>query len=289
MSEMALRLIAQAKREGWKSLDLGNCGIIGQVPDEVGELADLEALVLSGDWFEWDGQAWHQMNSKNNGPKNQITHLPSYLPQNLVVLISANCEVADIATLQELNALETLNLRSTKVANIAALRGLNALRTLDLSWTQTADIAPLQGLNALRTLDLFGTELSNIAPLQGLKALQTLNLASTQVADISPLQGLHKLQTLDLSNTKVTDITHLNKLIEKGIKVKFKEDYEDGIFLEGCEVTNPPLEIAQQGNEAILRYWGTKSSNPPIINSITLDARAIDLGQSGFPSLENLD
>ena len=35
MSEMALELIARAKRERWKRLDLGNCGIVGAVPEEL--------------------------------------------------------------------------------------------------------------------------------------------------------------------------------------------------------------------------------------------------------------
>jgi hypothetical protein len=50
MSEMALQLIAQAKKERWKQLDLGRTGIVGAVPDEVGELEDLEELVLCDEW-----------------------------------------------------------------------------------------------------------------------------------------------------------------------------------------------------------------------------------------------
>ena len=47
MSQLALDLIRQAKREGWKSLDLGKTGLTDDnMPDELFDLVELEKLRL---------------------------------------------------------------------------------------------------------------------------------------------------------------------------------------------------------------------------------------------------
>ena len=87
MSEMALKLIARAKAEGLKRLDLGRTGISGAVPEEVGSLDQLEKLILSDHCWEWEKACW--IDSKNEGPPNRITHLPSVLPPNLKELFAS--------------------------------------------------------------------------------------------------------------------------------------------------------------------------------------------------------
>jgi internalin A len=246
MSEMALQLIAQAKKERWKRLDLGHCGIIGKVPDEVAELEDLEELILSNFWHEWDGQSWQETSSQNSGPGNQITQLPAHPPQSLLVLVASNYDLEDITPLQGFKGLQILLLSLARVADISPLQGLIKLQMLDLSGARIADISPLQNLLALQTLDLSGTQVVDITSLKGLTALQTLRLSDTLVADISPLKGHTALQTLLLSGTLVKDIlplqglnelrklsldvtyaylTPLKTLIEKGLHVQLYDGY----------------------------------------------------------------
>ncbi|MCB0841394.1 MAG: GTP-binding protein, partial [Bacteroidetes bacterium] len=67
---------------------------------------------------------------------------------------------------------------------------------------------------------------------------------------------LAQLQSLDLRNNQISDIRPLIPLIKNGRTVKF--DYStDGINLRDNPLTNPPLEIAKQGNEAILTYFAS--------------------------------
>ena len=89
MTQQAKQLIAQAKAEGWKRLDLGNCGLTDlktQVP-ELFELTDLEELILSSDWWENNNQDWWY--SENNGEINSLSELPLAMAQlkQLKVLI----------------------------------------------------------------------------------------------------------------------------------------------------------------------------------------------------------
>jgi internalin A len=46
-------------------------------------------------------------------------------------------------------------------------------------------------------------------------------------------------------------------LINNGLPVRW-ERYRSGINVEDCPLTNPPIEIVKQGNEAILNYFAEK-------------------------------
>lgn len=48
------------------------------------------------------------------------------------------------------------------------------------------------------------------------------------------------------------------RLIKKGAPVKWIDYGGADITVEGCPLSNPPKEIVEKGNEAILRYWQNK-------------------------------
>ena len=159
-----------------------------------------------------------------------------------------------------LSALQTLNVWGTQVSDLAPLAGLSALQTLDVSGTQVSDLAPLAGLvepAAERSGCLRRTQVTDLAPLAGLSALQTLNVSGTQVTDLAPLAGLSALQTLDVSGTQVTDLSALVPLISRGCPVRWSSESwrGHGIYVQDCPLTNPPPEIVNQGNDAILNYF----------------------------------
>ena len=111
------------------------------------------------------------------------------------------------------------------------------------------------------------TKLRDLTPLQNLQSLQVIYCAFTQINDLAPLQNLLNLQQLDCYSTQINDLAPLQKLLANNIPVKwqnFSEHYEEdtetwqqrpAILLKDCPLTNPPVEVAQQGNEAILAYW----------------------------------
>jgi internalin A len=104
--------------------------------------------------------------------------------------------------------------------------------------------------------------LIDIGPLAGLTALQTLNVSGTPVADLTPLAKLNALQTLDISHTQVADLSPLRSLISQGCPVRWSSESRrgHGIYVEGCPLINPPAEIANQGNDAILNYFRERES-----------------------------
>jgi internalin A len=434
MSEMALELIRQAKAEGWKRLDLGKTGIVGEVPAEIWELEELEELILAGIWlrpgeidtysisrnygkeneifsFPFPPQSLEESDTSkyqssalglqrlkklvlsysrvndvtplaslvslevlflndstiktikplnglislrevylqnteigdisplsnspflkelhlNNTPVTSITPLESlshlrilYLPKAEVTDISAlinlkhleelcldetlitdinpirhhvklkklslsGCSVEDLSPLCKLDQIQVLNiaetpivdieplrnliklehlkLSSTSVFDIAPLSNLVQLQQLYLNYTKIIDVAPLSHLFHLKHLSLVGTNISDISPLSQCKEIEKLYLGETKVNDVTPLMNFDSLQVCDLFRTKVADISPLKKQIQTGLRVTVKGIFSHGIYLGGCPLTNPPYEIAYQGNKAILNYWRDRDNEKAI-------------------------
>ncbi len=276
MSELALKLIAENKKSKATFLDLGKCGLRA-VPEEIRELVWLEGLALSDGWFGWEDGAYQV--SSNHGASNETLAdiRPLAALHNLRYLSLVNTKVDDLSALSGLAGLLLLDLQATPVSDLSALSGLVGLQMLDLQDTPVNDLSVLSGLHDLQVLDLQGTPVSNLRALSGLHdlqmldlqgtpvsdlnalsgllGLQKLNLNRTSVSDLSALSGLLSLQTLNLFDAKVQDLRPIRDLIRKGVPVTLNWLDEDGIYVEDCPLTTPPIEIVSQGNQAILNYF----------------------------------
>ena len=83
-----------------------------------------------------------------------------------------------------------------------------------------------------------------------------LHLKSQKISDLSPLTDLLNLQYLNFESTEVSDLSPLLPIIKKGIKVNWGiHDGTNGVLIWDCPLSSPPVSIAQQGNEAILRWF----------------------------------
>jgi small GTP-binding protein len=102
-------------------------------------------------------------------------------------------------------------------------------------------------------LNLYDANISDISFLKDFHHLTVLYLSSNKIADISPLIGLKNLNRLVLKNNKITRLP--DELVELGMKIKWKDDYEDDIILEDNPLETPPIEIVKQGTEAVRNYF----------------------------------
>ncbi|MFI0399095.1 MAG: COR domain-containing protein [Thiolinea sp.] len=127
MSELALKLIREAKEQRLTRLDLGKCGLT-ELPDELFELVWLEELVLAETWleFEPDSQEWKYKKSSNNGARNQIQALSGHIRNltELRQLIATGNRIRDLAPLASLNQLQSLYLRSNTISDLRPLKNL---------------------------------------------------------------------------------------------------------------------------------------------------------------------
>lgn len=246
-----------------KSLDLRGAFLkeIEWVPESLGRLTWLTDLNLSG---------------------NRLTILPESIGDlcNLVNLdVSANQLVAIPETLGRLTCLETLNIENNKIeelpwtigqctALIELAAGFNQLKALPEA---TGKLTHLRLLSVhLNSLNSLPTTLASMTSLTDLDAhfnqlesipeslcmvttLTRLNIASN-FTDLKELpQHIGKLQKLKALNISYN---HLTVLPASFSQLTNLQDLQ----LEGNPLRIPPLHIAQQGKEAVLKYMADYSA-----------------------------
>ncbi|MFN0036657.1 MAG: COR domain-containing protein [Saprospiraceae bacterium] len=146
---------------------------------------------------------------------------------------------------------------SKKISTLSPVKSLLKLQTLEFRKTEVKDLSPLAEMQELRKIVCSETGIKDLAPLRKLKNLERLHCSGTEISDLAPLAELPKLRLLSCYNTHISDLSPLRLLIEKGLKVEWSSNsWEgEGIYVEGCPLVHPPIEIVKQGNEAILAYF----------------------------------
>ena len=216
MSEHAIRLIHAEQKNPTGYLDLGRTGLT-EIPKELFELKHLQTLIISNEWQDPEQGKW--IECKNEGQDNLIKSIPDSISKlrNLTRLELGGDRkmgflIGDISPLQNLIALERLNLRHNQIADLSPIQSLNALTTLDLCDNQIQEIRPVEKLNALTLLDLSTNQIADLSPIEKLNALTTLYLRNDQIADLRPIQKLNALTTLYLCHNQIRDIRPIENL-----------------------------------------------------------------------------
>ncbi|MBB3839336.1 small GTP-binding protein [Runella defluvii] len=233
MSKLALRLIAENKRTKAPFLDLGNCGLKNQLPEELLDCVWLEKLNLGDFYFDKEIKKW--VTTSNRGKKNSFKGNELVVLQKLTALQSldlSNNQISDYSFLEKLTVLQSLDLSNNQISDIRFLEKFTALQSLDLSINQISDIRFLEKLTVLQSLDLSNNQISDIRFLEKLTALQLLNLSSNQISDIRFLEKLTALQSLYLSNNRISDIRFLEKLTALQSLYLSNNQISDYSFLE---------------------------------------------------------
>ena len=184
MSELALKLIREAKETRATRLDLGNCGLT-ELPDELFELTWLEELNLSDNGIVFDAKRkkWKRMQSSRYGSSNNLKQVSPKI-ESLIRLKSfvANGSHSFINNLSDLSF----------------LRNLHSLKSVDLSHSEVSDLSPIENLKNLEHLKLSETKVVDITVLSKLKNIKSLIISQTGIENIEPLSNLHELILLDL-------------------------------------------------------------------------------------------
>jgi internalin A len=107
MSELALKLIAENKITKDPFLDLGNCGLVGRLPDELFDCVWLKKLNLGEYYRDKANQKW--INSVNEGEKNTF-------------------KGNELSILEKLTGLQSLNLVENQILDIHFLEKLTGLQ-----------------------------------------------------------------------------------------------------------------------------------------------------------------
>lgn len=163
--------------------------------------------------------------------------------------------IRDFSFLERLTSLTNLGLSYNKISDYNFLEKLTSLTSLDLKHNQISDISFLEKLTSLTSLDLSHNQISDFSFLEKLTSLVSLNLSDNQINDFSFLEKLTSLTSLDLSDNKISDIYGLIPLLKMGASITVKDSFDNGIWLYENPITNPPMNIVEQGGDAVLGWF----------------------------------
>ena len=214
MSILALELIAENKKTKNPFLDLGNCGLVNYLPDELFDCVWLQRLNL-GVYYR-DEIKKHLIETTNKESSNIFTGKELAILEKLTDLqsldLSSN-QISNIRFLEKLTGLQSLSLRFNQISDYSFIEKLTGLQSLDLSYNQISDIRFLEKLTGLQSLDLSYNQISDIRFLEKLTGLQLLALSYNQISDIRFLKNLMGLQSLDLRKNQILDTRFLENLM----------------------------------------------------------------------------
>ena len=259
MSILPQQRIREAKDKKLTRLDIGNCGLT-EIPEEVFELTWLEELMLcdKGRYFDYmkkENKYFHTSNMLNFNQLHDFLELPNLF--NLSTFTHPHWE-----NLTKLKLLFIANYDLTvPSAGVGFLKHLINLEILAINGFNLKNFSWLENLTKLQQLDISLTGITNLNIIKNLSQLKRLFISRTNVCDLNPLTNLSQLEWLDIRETLVEDLTPLKKMIEKGIPVKLSNRSwtGNGIYCTDCPLNNPPKEIVEEGNKAILDYWSKHS------------------------------
>ncbi|PAV13150.1 hypothetical protein ASJ81_18615, partial [Methanosarcina spelaei] len=223
-----------------------------EIPPELSELKNLAKLNISD---------------------NQLTSLPPELSklENLTELkISDNqltslpSEIAELKNLTELDI--SYNQLTSLPSEIAELKNLTEL---DISRNQLTSLPPeLSKLENLTKLDISRNQLTSL-PLEILE-LENLNryyISSNQLTPSVPTSPVERV-----FNIRSLDIEYL-----------LAKHKNEGVFLEGNPLENPPVEIVKQGREAVINYFKSLEGEKRPLNEVKV--LLVGDGEAGKTSL----
>lgn len=118
----------------------------------------------------------------------------------------------DLAGLQNLTALDYLNIDSNGVTSLAPLSTLTALGDLRFSYNQITDISPLTGMTSIWRLRLEGNPIADFSVLSTLTGLTTVGLGETGITDLAPVVSLPVLTWLSVPMNGITDISMISTM-----------------------------------------------------------------------------
>lgn len=219
-------------------------------------LSNLEILELGSNNIENDGAIEIGGNLKKIYSLNlQWNLIGNYgakmIAENLQSLKSLNFwsnEIENEGTIriaENLKYLLFLNLENNRISYKGAYaisKNLTLLTTLYLGFNKIGD----RGVKAI---------------VENLKSLTSLYLEQCQIGDKGSdvfLKNFSQFNNLILVNNKISNLSSFIPLLKNKSNIKFVFDDEDnysGFNISNNPIVEPPLEIVDQGKEAIIRYF----------------------------------
>lgn len=188
MSELALKLIEEARKTKAPSLDLSNCGMT-EIPPQLTELFWLKKLVIAGNGY-YDLEKKQPVHTANKGTANHFFRLPKNfknLAELTTLVISGEWDqklsLTDITPVEHLPNLLYLTINYADISSIKSLQSLGKLQWLSFVNSQVISLEPLKGLSSLHTLYFDENQITSLKSLIALPALHFFSCQGCPIND----------------------------------------------------------------------------------------------------------
>ncbi len=234
------------------SLDIGN-NQLTSLPPEISELNNLTSLDIGN---------------------NQLTSLPPEISKlnNLTQLdISYNQLTSLPPEISELKNLTSLGIGYNQLTSLPPeISKLKNLVALFISYNQLTSLPPeIAELKNLTELSISVNQLTSLpSEIAELKNLTHLSIYGNQLTSLpSEIAELKNLTQLNISRNQLTSLPP--EILELGLDIKWESRFgEDGIFLKGNHLENPPVEIVKKGREAVINYFKSLKGEKEPLNEV---------------------
>lgn len=171
--------------------------------------------------------------------------------RNLITELSCTERgIVSLDGIQDLPALEKLDLTGNNISDLTPLAGLTRLKSLDLTANKVHDIGPLADLTTLTKLTLSRNRIEDLAPLADLSSLVTLELTSNRISYLDDLSGLTGLTYLEADGNEINDVSPLSHLANLTFLNLSLNDVTLGV--RNLETLTEALAIQLVGNDKIV-------------------------------------
>lgn len=178
--------------------------------------------------------------------------------EQLIFLDLVNNELVSFKGIEQLSNLIELHLGNNKLNSVSGIGNLNRLNLLDLSDNSLSSLDGIEKLRNLNELNLSNNKLDSIEFVQALGKLTKLYLTNNKLVSIAPLNHLKQIRKLDLGNNPIRSLKQIKDSLLSFEEVVFEKDFfstKSFINLQYCPLEDPPIEIAKQGIETIVKHW----------------------------------
>ncbi|OYQ65458.1 hypothetical protein B9G53_07200 [Pseudanabaena sp. SR411] len=236
-----------------QSLDLRS-NRLSAIPESIASLNNLQSLDLSDNILRAFPHSVTRLTNLQslNLSANSLIAIPNSISsltnlQSLILIYNRLSAIPDL--IASLINLQFLSLKFNNLSTIPdSITSLINLQSLDLGCNSLSTIPDsIIRLTNLQSLDLGGNSLSAIPDsIASLTNLQSLDLSDNSLSAIpDSISNLTNLQSIDLGNNQITKVP---AAICQLIKL-FNLD------LSGNPIAEPPLEVVENGIEAIRTYF----------------------------------
>lgn len=186
---------------------------------------------------------------------NQINQLqPLKNLRNLKYLLLRSNKIEGIEFLSGLRNLTRLELDKNNISDIESFPHLKRLKYLNLADNRLKIIPEINKLSTLEELNLNNNKIFKLDNLSNLKDLIRLEISSNLIESIEPLVSLKNLEYIDLKNNRINELS-LKFLINFDKKVDMGHHFSENLQLYNNPIQTPPIEIVQQGRQAMLDWY----------------------------------